>query len=191
VRLLIDDFSIQGRDIGLRTLDSHPRIDVRIFNPVIERNAALRWFSLLADINRISRRMHNKALMALAVIGGRNIGDEYFDLDHDMNFRDRDLLVAGPAVSELATGFSGYWNHPLSIPVTKLVTSPPEPELFEDLPPADHPPPITPTQSQQACPRMAEAGSTARSCPHCVGVRSRCSTKGRATRRARAATRLR
>jgi putative cardiolipin synthase len=142
VRLLIDDFSIQGRDIGLRTLDSHPRIDVRIFNPVIERNAALRWFSLLADINRISRRMHNKALIvdeALAVIGGRNIGDEYFDLDHDMNFRDRDLLVAGPAVSELATGFSGYWNHPLSIPVTKLVTSPPEPELFEDLPPADHP----------------------------------------------------
>jgi len=142
VRLLLDDFSIEGRDIGLRTLDSHPRIEVRIFNPVVQRNAVLRWFSLLSDVNRISRRMHNKALIvdgALAVVGGRNVGDEYFDLDPEMNFRDRDLLVAGPAVTELTTGFVGYWEHPLSIPVAELVASPPEPEMFDGLPSADAP----------------------------------------------------
>jgi putative cardiolipin synthase len=123
VRLLLDDFNVGDRDPGLAALASHTNVEVRIFNPVAKRSGPLRWFSLLGDLDRLSRRMHNKALLVdgvAGVVGGRNIGDEYFDLDPEMNFRDRDVLVAGPAVTELETGFDGYWNHPLSVPIEAL-----------------------------------------------------------------------
>jgi len=123
VRLLLDDFTIGGRDPGLAALASHANASVRVFNPVARRSGAARWLSLLGDLDRLSRRMHNKALLvdgAVAVIGGRNIGDEYFDLDPELNFRDRDLLTVGPAVKRLAAGFDGYWNHPLSVPIEAL-----------------------------------------------------------------------
>jgi putative cardiolipin synthase len=123
VRLLLDDFNVGDRDPGLVALASHANVEVRIFNPVASRRGVLRWLSLLGNLDRLSRRMHNKALLvdaAAAIVGGRNIGDEYFDLDPQMNFRDRDVLVVGPAVAELGTGFDGYWNHPLSVPIQAL-----------------------------------------------------------------------
>ena len=123
VRLLLDDFNVGDRDPGLAALAAHVNVEVRIFNPVSTRSGLLRWFAMLGDLDRLSRRMHNKALLvdgAVGVIGGRNIGDEYFDLSSVMNFRDRDVVVAGPAVGELGSGFDGYWNHPLSVPIEAL-----------------------------------------------------------------------
>jgi putative cardiolipin synthase len=123
IRLLLDDFTIGGRDPGLAALSSHANASVRVFNPVARRSGIWRGLSLVGDLDRLSRRMHNKALLvdgAVAVIGGRNIGDEYFDLDPELNFRDRDLLAVGPAVEQLEAGFDGYWNHPLSVPIEAL-----------------------------------------------------------------------
>jgi len=123
IRLLLDDFTIGGRDPGLAALSSHANASVRVFNPVARRSGIWRGLSLVGDLDRLSRRMHNKALLvdgAVAVIGGRNIGDEYFDLDPELNFRDRDLLAVGPAVEHLEAGFDGYWNHPLSVPIEAL-----------------------------------------------------------------------
>jgi len=123
IRLLLDDFNIGGRDPGLAALASHANASVRIFNPVARRHSVARWLALLGDLDRLSRRMHNKALLvdsSVAIIGGRNIGDEYFDLDPEMNFRDRDVLTVGPAVERLAAGFDSYWNHPLSVPIEVL-----------------------------------------------------------------------
>ena len=107
----------------LKPLASHANASVRVFNPVARRSGAARWVALVGDLDRLSRRMHNKALLvdgAAAVIGGRNIGDEYFDLDPELNFRDRDVLTVGPAVERLAAGFDSYWNHPLSVPIEAL-----------------------------------------------------------------------
>jgi len=132
VRLLLDDFNVGDRDSGLASLAAHDNIAVHLYNPNPGRGGLTRLFGLLANLDRLNRRMHNKALLvdgAVAVAGGRNIGDEYFDLDPEMNFRDRELLVAGPAVTKLEHGFDDYWNHPLSVPIAAFAAPPDEAEL--------------------------------------------------------------
>jgi putative cardiolipin synthase len=123
VRLLLDDVNVGGRDPVLAALDGHPLIEVRIFNPNAGRQGAAKTFSLLGDLKRLNRRMHNKTFVAdgaAGIVGGRNIGDEYFDVHAEANFRDRDLLAVGPIVRDISGNFDAYWNSPLAWSVSAL-----------------------------------------------------------------------
>ena len=123
VRILLDDINLDGREAMLATMDRHPRIDIRIFNPVPGREGFAKWVSVLSDFSRYNRRMHNKSFTVdgvLSIVGGRNIGDEYFDLSDSLNFRDRDVLVSGAVVEDIRESFLQYWNGPWSYPISVL-----------------------------------------------------------------------
>jgi putative cardiolipin synthase len=123
VRILLDDINVAGRDPLLATLDRHDRIDIRIFNPSAKRDGPGKWLAFLGDFQRLNRRMHNKTFVvdgAFGIVGGRNIGDEYFDLHAQMNFRDRDVLATGPIVRHMSSNFDAYWNSSWSYPVARL-----------------------------------------------------------------------
>lgn len=125
VRLLIDDVHNSGRDLRLAALDAHANVEVRVFNPFGSRQWPLwRALELLRDFSRLNYRMHNKAWIAdnsTAIVGGRNIGEHYFGLHAETNFRDLDLFVAGPAVSEISAAFDAFWNSAWAIPIASLV----------------------------------------------------------------------
>src|SRR5210317_1516352 len=118
VRLLIDDIFSPGIDRQLTLLDSHPNIEVRMFNPV-SRNS-LRYWAYLLDFGRANRRMHNKSFTvdgSMSIVGGRNIGEEYFELTQDVLFDDYEVFVLGPVVKEIGAGFDEFWNSQLAVPV--------------------------------------------------------------------------
>ena len=123
VRLLLDDINVAGRDAVIAALDRHQNIEIRIFNPFAARSGVRRWLGFLSDFQRLNRRMHNKTFVAdgaLGIVGGRNIGDEYFDLHRSMNFRDRDIVAAGPVVRDMSANFDAYWNSRWSYPIAQL-----------------------------------------------------------------------
>lgn len=122
VRLLLDDNNTAGLDPVLAELDAHPNIEVRLFNPVVTRS--FRWFNYLTDFSRLNRRMHNKSFTAdnqATIIGGRNIGDAYFDATDDMLFADLDVVAVGPAVTAVSTDFDRYWASSSSYPLQRLL----------------------------------------------------------------------
>lgn len=130
VRLLMDDLNTAGEDEGLLCLTRHPNIEVRLYNPLPSGrlSTATRVLASLTDIDRINQRMHNKMLVAdnaLAITGGRNLGDAYFVQSPTTNFVDLDLLVAGPAVRQLSKSFDSFWNGPLAYQVTEIVKKEP------------------------------------------------------------------
>ncbi|HEY9199268.1 MAG TPA: phospholipase D family protein [Gammaproteobacteria bacterium] len=130
VRLLLDDINVAGRDSVLATLDRHPNIQIRIYNPFAARAGLGKWLGFFTDFQRLNRRMHNKTFVADAafgIAGGRNIGDEYFDLHPQVNFRDRDMLAAGPVVRGMSANFDAYWNNAWSYSADQLA-----PELGSD-----------------------------------------------------------
>jgi cardiolipin synthase C len=111
VRMLLDDLNNSGRDDILAAVDSHPNVEVRLFNPFVHRHA--RWLDYLGDFSRVNRRMHNKSITAdsqISVVGGRNIGDEYFAASTELTFSDFDLIAMGPVVAEVSAEFDEYWN---------------------------------------------------------------------------------
>jgi putative cardiolipin synthase len=123
VRLLIDDLGTNANDEHLLLIDAHPNIEVRLFNPIATRNARL--FGMVADFGRVNRRMHNKSFIAdgqAAIVGGRNIGDEYFEAKSDLDFADLDVLAVGPVVRQVSDAFDLYWNTPAAIPITALAS---------------------------------------------------------------------
>ncbi|GAA4872929.1 phospholipase D family protein [Ferrimonas pelagia] len=123
VRLLLDDINVDEREDLLTTLDAHPNISVRIFNPIPSRRGVMKWLNVLGDFSRLNRRMHNKTFTvdgAASIVGGRNIGDEYFDLSDEINFRDLDALVIGPVVADIQASYQAYWNSPWSYPIDLL-----------------------------------------------------------------------
>lgn len=122
VRLLLDDNNTGGLDPRLAALDRAPNIEVRLFNPFAMR----RWRSLgyLTDFSRLNRRMHNKSFTVdnqATIVGGRNVGNEYFGAAGDMLFVDLDVLAVGPVVGEVSRDFDKYWNSASAYPVTALV----------------------------------------------------------------------
>ena len=126
VRLLVDDNGIGGLDPLLAAVDTHPRIEVRIFNPFPTRRA--KWIGFITDFSRVNRRMHNKSLTAdgmVSIIGGRNIGDEYFDAQGPVTFADLDVVVAGSAASEIDSDFDRYWNSEAVWPAGLVLRPPP------------------------------------------------------------------
>jgi putative cardiolipin synthase len=118
VRLLIDDIFTPDADEVLTLLDSHPNIDVRLFNPVSRQG--FKYWSFLFDFKRANRRMHNKSFTVdntLSIVGGRNIGEEYFDLKTEVKFDDYEVLAIGPVVQQVSAGFDAFWNSELSVPI--------------------------------------------------------------------------
>ena len=127
VRLLLDDMNAHGSDSVLAAMDTHPNIEVRLFNPTRAREGTLgRGMELLLRFFSVNRRMHNKAWIAdgrLAVVGGRNIGDEYFDAAAGVNFMDTDVAVVGSPVAQAEAIFDAYWNSASAIPLDELVVA--------------------------------------------------------------------
>jgi len=118
VRFLVDDIFTPDADAALTLLDRHPNIEIRLFNPVSRRG--LKWGNYLADFKRANRRMHNKSFTVdntVSIVGGRNIGEEYFELNQDVKFDDYEVLTIGPVVDEVSAGFDEFWNSGLSVPM--------------------------------------------------------------------------
>jgi putative cardiolipin synthase len=121
VRMLLDDIGGSAPDGVLLAMDSHPNIELRLFNPTANRS--FRRLSLLFDFQRVNRRMHNKSFTAdrlVTILGGRNVGDHYFAAGDERQFADFDVIAAGPVAAEVAAMFDRYWNSPLSIPIHAL-----------------------------------------------------------------------
>ncbi len=129
VRILVDDVNLDAPDADVAALDLHPNIEIRVFNPFSWRE---RWSRLpqgLTDFDRLNRRMHGKMFTVdaqVAMLGGRNIGDEYADRSTRMNFSDLEVAVAGPGAREIARGFDAFWNSLLAVPATALPRRPPD-----------------------------------------------------------------
>jgi cardiolipin synthase C len=122
VRLLLDDQQTRGLDATLAALDAHPNIEIRLFNPYANRG--VRIGDIAVDFKRINRRMHNKSFNAdnqIAVIGGRNIGDEYYGADQRLDYSDLDVAVAGPAVRDVSRQFDLYWNSESAYPARRII----------------------------------------------------------------------
>lgn len=126
VRLLLDDIHTLGHDRRIATLNYHKNIEVRIFNAFKMRWSIrlFRVFELLWNLNRLNHRMHNKVLIAdnvAAIIGGRNIGDEFFGLNRSFVFRDLDLLISGSSLGQISSSFDVFWNSALSKTARRLI----------------------------------------------------------------------
>ncbi|MDR3446715.1 MULTISPECIES: phospholipase D family protein [unclassified Dyella] len=122
VRMLLDAMDLTNEDRMLGALDAHPSIQVRLFNPFRTRAPStpskIRQF--IVEGRRLNRRMHNKSLVVdgtVAIIGGRNIGNDYFDASDETNFRDVDLIAIGPVVQQASHSFDAYWNCDAAYPV--------------------------------------------------------------------------
>jgi putative cardiolipin synthase len=137
VRILVDDIDARAKHDLFVVADLHPNLEVRVFNPFYSRSGMLGQISeMLLRGSRLNHRMHNKAWIAdnrVAIVGGRNIGDEYFGASAHSNFSDLDLLVAGPIVTEVSASFDAYWNSPNAVPVARFDNEPPEPDALERL----------------------------------------------------------
>ncbi len=125
VRVLVDDGDTQDGDERLLALDGRPSIEIRVFNPFAYRGHAQlrRAAEFLFNGRRLNYRMHNKLIVvdnAVALIGGRNIGNQYFQMDPESQFADDDVFTAGPVVRQLSARFDEYWNSNLAIPAAAL-----------------------------------------------------------------------
>ncbi|MEO3470792.1 phospholipase D family protein [Roseomonas sp. CAU 1739] len=125
VRLLLDDMYAIGRERVLAAMESHPRIQVRLFNATAWRSFGPPGLVLemLFGGWHLDHRMHNKAWIVdgtCAIAGGRNIGDEYFDASGHFNFRDLDLILRGPPVQAMQRIFESYWSHRLARPLRRI-----------------------------------------------------------------------
>jgi putative cardiolipin synthase len=132
VRILVDDMDFEDRYLGPAVVDSHPNIEVRIFNPFSRETSRIIQF--VTRIGSVTRRMHNKLFIVdnqVAILGGRNIGDEYFEADLDLGFSDLDVLAIGPVVKEASTSFDKYWKDELAYPAIALRGKAPTPQEIE------------------------------------------------------------
>ena len=128
VRILLDDIYHSGRDSAYQTLDAHPNVEVRLFNPMGNRGAA-KQVNYAFKKSTLNYRMHNKIFLVdgvAAVLGGRNIGDEYFGQDPSFNFQDMDAIALGEVAAEAGEAFDLFWNAELAFPVAALNSNPEE-----------------------------------------------------------------
>lgn len=127
IRILLDDFNTSGKNVQVLKLAFEKNFELRLFNPLPGGRASmmLRILSNLKDVSRMQRRMHNKIFVAdnaVAITGGRNLGETYFGQSEGTNFIDIDVLAAGRIVHDLSRSFDQYWNNPLAYPVQSLMT---------------------------------------------------------------------
>lgn len=131
VRLLLDDNGVPGLDQIMATLNAQPNIQIRLFNPSMIRQPKLLGYAL--DFSRMNRRMHNKAMIvdnAVAIIGGRNIGDEYFQVGREF-YVDLDVLAVGPIVSDTSDAFDRYWNSASVFELERVIDLAADPDAFD------------------------------------------------------------
>lgn len=127
VRLLVDDVMVDAGVHEILTLDSHDNIEIKIYNPGVNlgKSIVAKLKKFTTDFRGANQRMHNKTFIVdgkVCITGGRNIADEYFDYDHEYNFRDRDVLLIGNVNKVIEKSFDDFWTNKLSIPVTDLVS---------------------------------------------------------------------
>ncbi|KVO47710.1 phospholipase D family protein [Burkholderia ubonensis] len=125
VRMLVDDLNFRDIDRVMAALNTHPNIEIRVFNPfgASQRDVMQRTANFFTRIDRFTRRMHNKAMIAdnqVAIVGGRNLGDEYFSASPTLQFRDLDVLAAGPVTHDISASFDAYWASGSSYPLRVL-----------------------------------------------------------------------
>lgn len=125
VRVIVDDLMIDAPDKSLLALARHPNIDIRIYNPQTSVGVPLqkRVLNGLTNFRGVNQRMHDKTVVIdgkVAITGGRNMAAEYFDYNHEYNFRDRDVLLLGPVVQAIQENFEGFWRSTLSVKVEDL-----------------------------------------------------------------------
>jgi len=126
VRVLVDDLLIDAEDKTLLALAAHQNVNIRIYNPNLTVGVSF-WESVgnaFSDFRSINQRMHDKTAIfdnVAGITGGRNMADEYFDFDHDYNFRDRDVLLLGRAVGDMTENFEEFWNSEFAHPVEAIL----------------------------------------------------------------------
>ena len=130
VRIIVDDIMVDADLQDIVTLSSHENISIKIYNPGVNlgKNIWSKIKKFTTDFRSANQRMHNKTLTVdgkVVITGGRNIADEYFDYDHEFNFRDRDVLLLGIAVNDVKNSFAKFWESDLSIPVIDLLDDEP------------------------------------------------------------------
>jgi putative cardiolipin synthase len=158
IRILLDDFNTAGKNAQVLKIAFEPNIELRLFNPLPgnRRSLFFRILGSLKDVDRMQRRMHNKIFVAdnaVAITGGRNLGETYFGQGEGTNFVDADILAAGRIARELSRSFDLYWNNPLAYPVQSLMTR----EEIEKIKPP--PAPKTAAPIDAAAPGAAGAGT--------------------------------
>ena len=117
VRMLVDDIMLDVALEDVAALNAHPNIEIRIYNPTPGKVVLQKVVNAARDFDGFNQRMHNKTFVVdgqVAITGGRNIADEYFDYDQAYNFRDRDVMLIGAGAEAIATSFEAFWNHPLA-----------------------------------------------------------------------------
>lgn len=132
VRLLLDDINTKGLDDALAAMDSHASIEVRLYNPLVHRS--MRLLNFVTSPRRVNRRMHNKSFTIdnqMTIVGGRNIGDEYFGAG-EVAFEDLDVAAVGPIVQQTSADFDRYWNSGSAYPASAML-DPATPDSIEKL----------------------------------------------------------
>jgi len=122
VRLLLDDNNTAGMDPLLAALDAHPNVELRLYNPFVQRQ--FRPLGYVTEFSRLNRRMHNKSFTAdnqATIVGGRNVGDEYFAAGEEVGFADLDVLAVGPVVNEVSKSFDLYWSSASAYPAASVI----------------------------------------------------------------------
>ncbi len=122
VRFLLDDVFTTASDESLAILDARPNLEVRIFNPV--SRSGPQWLAFLRDFSRTNRRMHNKSFIvdgSMVIVGGRNIADEYYAVEQEIEFADFDVFGAGPVAMDVSRSFDLFWNSNLAVPLDALI----------------------------------------------------------------------
>jgi putative cardiolipin synthase len=138
VRVLVDDFLIDAENRTLLLLSAHPNAEIRIYNPNIVVGVSF-WQkvrNIFADFRAINQRMHDKTAIfdgVAGITGGRNMADEYFDFNHEYNFRDRDILLLGSAVAEMMENFEEFWESEYAVPVEEILADKREEISAEDI----------------------------------------------------------
>jgi cardiolipin synthase C len=125
IRLLVDDLTYKDIDLLLAALNAHPNVEVRLFNPFSTSNQNIfeRFGNLFTKLDTLDKRMHNKAMIAdnqVMIVGGRNLGDEYFGTGDTLSFRDLDVLAAGPLTARVSSSFDSFWSSDQAYPLRVL-----------------------------------------------------------------------
>jgi putative cardiolipin synthase len=129
VRIIVDDIMVEAGAHEILMMDSHENISIKVYNPGVNlgKNIYSKLKKFATNFRGANQRMHNKTFNVdgkIVITGGRNIADEYFDYDHEYNFRDRDVLLLGKVAKDVGRSFEEFWSDPLSVAVTELVEEP-------------------------------------------------------------------
>ena len=122
IRMLVDDIMLDVTETDVLALNAHPNFEIRIYNANPGKNRVQQAYNAATDFQGINQRMHNKTFVVdghVAITGGRNIADEYFDYDQQYNFRDRDVMLIGVGADSIQQSFDSFWEHPLAMTIAE------------------------------------------------------------------------